>query len=486
MVISEFKASSMRGTKGLCATFLLSLVAACGGGGGGSTATLARTDATGAPLGTAIPDSTGTLPAAGSTGSQTPSAGASGASGSAGGPAPGAQQLVSAPFQVNAAAAGLQLNPRMTRLADGGFAITWTSQATPGGDGDGVFVRRFASDGTARGGDVRLDDHAGRRFEFAEIAGLADGGFVAVWREESPAENDFRALQLRRYSAGGTLVASRQDPFPNTANVGAWGVVALPDGGYVRTSAQYDMSTFGYVTYLQRFSASNQDLTGLVQIGPMAPAVSTQAYALNDGTILLVWDEFKSDTNLVELWMQRFSADGQPIADRVQIAEPARSQSRPIVAALSNGDIALAWRRLDPALRFLVVTRRFGADLRPVGAEQLVDAETDVQRPVCVPRPDHPGDCPQDFPVQAATGIAEASDGNYVVSWHSLYRGPASWARTFDATGTAVSSIKQVEGDSLYRGLVGLPNGRIVNLWAAGPTLDTEVFARAYYERELR
>ena len=68
--------------------------------------------------------------------------------------------------------------PDLAALPDGGFVASWTS-FTPQ-DGNGLFVRRFAADGSSSGPTVVSNDPGS--FQSA-IAATADGGFAVAWRK---------------------------------------------------------------------------------------------------------------------------------------------------------------------------------------------------------------------------------------------------------------------------------------------------------------
>src|SRR4051812_28632469 len=109
------------------------LAGGCGGGGGGG--------------GSAIPDSTPPPSATGPAGGGTGSSG--GAPGAGTTPAPVAR---SAAFQVNTSAAGAQQSPALAALADGGYVVAWHRDDA---QGNGIFARRFAADGSPVGDEIR-------------------------------------------------------------------------------------------------------------------------------------------------------------------------------------------------------------------------------------------------------------------------------------------------------------------------------------------
>ncbi|PWJ22144.1 calcium-binding protein [Jannaschia seohaensis] len=91
--------------------------------------------------------------------------------------------------------------PTLAELADGGFALAWTGEATdPGVFEDEAFLRVFESDGTPRT-DV-LPVNPSTPFLAEEDVALAPtpDGFLAVWEENGPVDTD---LWVRAFDALG-------------------------------------------------------------------------------------------------------------------------------------------------------------------------------------------------------------------------------------------------------------------------------------------
>ncbi|WP_210211584.1 hypothetical protein, partial [Azospirillum griseum] len=66
-------------------------------------------------------------------------------------------------------------------LADGGFAFVWQSLGQDGSD-YGVYARFFNADGTARTGEVQINQTTAGRQDLPTLERLADGSLIAAWR----------------------------------------------------------------------------------------------------------------------------------------------------------------------------------------------------------------------------------------------------------------------------------------------------------------
>jgi Ca2+-binding RTX toxin-like protein len=81
----------------------------------------------------------------------------------------------------------LATKPDVTALTDGRFAIAWVG-GPPGGPFDNVYVRVFNADGTAASGDIEVS--ATGVTTDVHIAPLNDGGFYVSWHNQGPGAND--------------------------------------------------------------------------------------------------------------------------------------------------------------------------------------------------------------------------------------------------------------------------------------------------------
>ena len=80
-------------------------------------------------------------------------------------------QPVGGEFLVNGTTQGAQENAAVTCLTGGGFVVTWNGKGS--GDNSGVFGRRFASDGTALGGEFLINTHTDNQQQLPAGGGAA-------------------------------------------------------------------------------------------------------------------------------------------------------------------------------------------------------------------------------------------------------------------------------------------------------------------------
>src|SRR5262245_36948458 len=106
--------------------------------------------------------------------------------------------------QVNTTTPGVQANPAVAALANGGFVVTWQSF---GQDGDawGIYSQRYDASGAVAGGEFRVNTTTLDSQLYSSVTGLVDGGFVVTWSSLSQDGNG-SGVYARRYDTNGTPV----------------------------------------------------------------------------------------------------------------------------------------------------------------------------------------------------------------------------------------------------------------------------------------
>jgi hypothetical protein len=149
-------------------------------------------------------------------------------------------------------------------LAGGGFVVTWTAGVDSSGSGS-IYGQRYAADGTALGGEFRVNTNTFNDQSFSSVTALAGGGFVVTWSSPDGSRN---GTYGQRYAADGTALGSefRVNTYPfNDQYLSS--VTALVGGGFVVTwtSAGQDVDQEGYSEgiYGQRYAADGTAVGGV-------------------------------------------------------------------------------------------------------------------------------------------------------------------------------------------------------------------------------
>ncbi len=192
-----------------------------------------------------------------------------------------------AEFIVNQITTGMQQWSSVALDADGDFVVTWTSYGQDGaGNGygaganglNGVYARRFTSDGNASSGDFRVNTTTANNQQHSKAAMDADGDFVIAWEsfQDRPSSN---LLPDSPNSYG--IYAQR---YASTAKLGTAGYLGA--NGEMGSEFRLNTTTDGNQRY---------------------PSVSLDA----TGDLIAVWSGNGTQTNNVDpqgVFMRRYSA----------------------------------------------------------------------------------------------------------------------------------------------------------------------------------
>ncbi|RME14188.1 MAG: hypothetical protein D6801_09700 [Alphaproteobacteria bacterium] len=118
---------------------------------------------------------------------------------------------------VNTEATDYQIEPSVTALTGGGFAIAWkTNDTTQDGDGPAIKAQVFAADGTKIGGELLVNSEAAGEQRTPEISAIAGGGFVVGWTTyDTTQDGDGTAVKARLFAPPG----NRPEAFDDRAFV---------------------------------------------------------------------------------------------------------------------------------------------------------------------------------------------------------------------------------------------------------------------------
>ncbi|HET7675492.1 MAG TPA: hypothetical protein VFL54_08215, partial [Gammaproteobacteria bacterium] len=283
---------------------------------------------------------------------------------------------------VNTQTSGHQFLPAVAMDASGDFVVAWTDGSGADGDNNGVFMRRYRADGVPLGNDVLVNQAqtAGAQGVPA-VAMDAAGDFVVAWKAAGIADND---VFMRRYRADGaplggpmlvnTTHTAGPQILPKIAMDAAgdfvivWADVSGADGD-------------GAGVFAQRYSADGTPLEGEVLVnaaqtagGQARPVVGMDA----GGDFVVAWTDISgADGDSYGIFMQRYRADGTPLGGEVLVnkSQTIGNQQIPAIAMDAVGDFAIAWEDTSGADGdgYGVFMQRYTADGAPLGDEIQVN-----------------------------------------------------------------------------------------------------------------
>ncbi len=278
-------------------------------------------------------------------------------------------------FQVNTTTAYTQTRPAVASLADGGFAVVWMSNRSSGTDPDhSIQARRYGAGGMPFSDDFQVNTTTEGEQSVPSLAALANGGFVVLWRHSQYPDAIGYNILGQRYDAGGAPsgVEFRLN-FDVPEEQAAPSVAGLADGGFVAVWTHVDAT--GSFVRGRRYNAGGAPVAGEFTIVedfyPFYPAVT----ALADGGFLVIWE----DTGFY-IDGRRYLADGTPAGEVIRFT-PERSATfaNPTAAPRPGGGFVIAWhgRGPEPGVNGTSIRAQlFAADGTPEGAELWINSYT--------------------------------------------------------------------------------------------------------------
>lgn len=256
---------------------------------------------------------------------------------------------VGTPLLVSASAVGEPKNPDVAMTADGDFVVVWQGRESASTDGDEIYARRFAWNGTPVGSTLQVNTYTFANQEKPAIAvDPATGDFVVAW--SSAVLN--RNVSFRRFAADGTPRDAAERSAPGGRHFSNVDVTTFPDGGFVLvwdndSGEEGGLDTSGLGVYAQLYTAD-----GIADGGPLSVNTTTAgdqrgprvaSDASNDFTV--VWSSGGQDGEGDGVFLRSFYRGGTPISDEVQANETtSKDQSAPAIAIDGQGRRVVSWR----------------------------------------------------------------------------------------------------------------------------------------------
>lgn len=337
-------------------------------------------------------------------------------------------------FLVNSHTAGAQSAPQITGLANGGFVVTWYDDSAALGDASGYSVKAQIHDasGARIGSEFLVNTSISGNQIRSAVASLADGRFVVTWEDNSGTLGDASiSVKAQIFTAEGQK--SGGEFLVNSSVAGAQGtptITGLADGG---------------------FAVSWEDASGTL-----------------------------GDTSGTGIKVQIFDNGGAKVGSEMRVnTNTALNQLSPAIAKLSGGGFVIAWednsRTLGDADGTSVKAQLLGANGEKLGGEFRVNTNTSG--------------------AQGNPSITGLANGGFVATWQDGggTLGDASSfavkAQVFDAGGEKIGGEFLVNtgkaNAQLNSSITALADGGFVIVWedlsltlgdASGSSIKAQVF----------
>ena len=338
-------------------------------------------------------------------------------------------QALSGEMRVNSTTLGVQGDPVIGALSDGGYVVSWMS-LDQDGSGYGVYAQRYAGNGAAVGGEVRVNSTTLGHQLSPVIHGLSGGGYVVSWMSDGQDGSNW-GIYAQRYGASGAPVGN--EVLVNSFTIGVQeqpAISALSDGGYVVSWTSSGLNGNNDV-FTQRYDANGVAVGGEMRVNTtlIDSQVLPVIEGLGGGGYVVSWMSNLQDGSGWGIYSQRYDASGTAVGGEVRVnSTTLDSQQDQVIGALSDGGYVVGWTSFgQDGSGYGVYAQRYGANGAAVGGEVRVNSTT--------------------LDAQQQPAISGLSDGGYVVSWTSPGQDGISadiYSQLFDASGAAVGGEVRV------------------------------------------
>ncbi len=290
---------------------------------------------------------------------------------------------------VNATTAGDQSQASVASDDSGNFVVTWTSDGQDG-SGTGVYLRRFAANGTALTGEIAVNTTTNGAQQNSVIAlNRASGGFVVAWQGQGT--GDPAGIFFRRFAANGTALDGTEQ-LANSVDSG------LEENPSIAISATGDFVIAYDVildVYVQRFNSSGAAQGARIKVDEVLIAAYFPVVAMDAAGNFVCFYRVDSLLGFVAgVWGSGYGSDGSLRYPTFQVMSD--DANSPSVAMASTGEFVVTYEATSSGA-LDTFARRYHSDCTALAAAVVVNQYTAGN--------------------QNLASVAVRHLGNYAVAW---------------------------------------------------------------------
>ena len=356
------------------------------------------------------------------------------------------------PVEINDAIVSGVYAPSTAALVDGGYIVAYVT-STSGVNTNSVRVRLFDETGNATGESVHIGAGTETNGQ-PSIVTLKGGHMVLVWTTMTGLYQQMLDDQGHAIGTPEALTTSRGFAPTTTALSDGGYMVVWTGTGLTISAARYDtngklVGTILPITTAALWGGSTQNAIG---------ATTAHTVELDNGNVLVIWDDYAVDGSDIGVGGQIINAAGQKVGGAFTASLNVDGyQYLSDVTKLDNGTIVIVWATESLASNNGdIAMRLLDASGNPVGNEVFVTSSS----------------MPDDHPT-----ITALEGGGFVITWTTLEseRGPDGsyypdiGYRVYDAGGNAITDAMLIQSTDfkLQRDVqvVALKGGGFVSAW---------------------
>ncbi|RPH98096.1 MAG: T9SS C-terminal target domain-containing protein [Calditrichaeota bacterium] len=274
------------------------------------------------------------------------------------------------------------LHPSLAMDKRGNFVIVWNDWR----DGKrNIYAQRYGTDGTAQGENFKVNDQDGQSHTSSHtaIAISESGGFFIVWSEVKLSNQDIYAqmYDAEGFPQGGNFIVNDDDDetdrsYPQIAASGAGDFVIV----WVQKQ-EYPLSQLSDI-YARRFHGDGTAAGGSFKVNDDQEISSQTAPTIaadSTGNFIIAWKDNRMTKMEDDLFAQRYEADGIPQGNNFQVNQITAGAIRYLshaTAMNSAGNFIITWAEMQNDFSNMdIYSQRYTADGAALGGPLRVNAE---------------------------------------------------------------------------------------------------------------
>ena len=283
-------------------------------------------------------------------------------------------------FRINTTTANNQSTPAVAALVDGGFLVAWNSDGNQDGSNNGIYAQRYDVTGAAVGSEFLVNTYTNDHQANPSVTGLANGGFVLTW-QSAWQDGSYNGVYGQIYNAAGAKVGGEFRPHTNTSYEQQNSkVTALSSGGFLVSWQDSEQDSSSWGVYGRLYDASGT-------------AIGTNEFCINTTTsdqqgdvsiaalgtgFVAVWNSINQDGSTWGIYGQRYNGSGDKLGTEFRInSQVYDSQYIPSVTNLNGGGFVVTWQGYSQdGSGWGIYSQRFNDSGNKVGTEFRVNTYT--------------------------------------------------------------------------------------------------------------
>jgi len=320
-------------------------------------------------------------------------------------------------------------HPSVSIDSCGNFVIVWADKRGSPWD---IYGQRFLNDGTAQGNNFKINDDIGNYWQYWPTSSCdRNGNLIVSWVDQR--NNSDRQIYAQRFSADGTALGNNFKVNTDTGGTNHIRPDIATDGNCNFIITWEDNRNGYFDIFAQRYLNDgsvlgdnfkiNDDTSNTSQCNP---SISSDL----EGNFTVCWEDNRNDYN--DVYARRYSSDGTPLAGdfKVNTDFTSNHQINSVIAADDSMNFLICWEDHRFGFNGEIFAQSYLNDGTPVDVNFKVNDDEGSEN-------------------QQWSSIAIDSSENFIITWaDNRFEDNGIYAQRFSSDGTAVGNNFKVNDDT--------------------------------------